>query len=57
MSPDNLFKRRQTDALMGDVNRSAIPSAGIAQRDVQKIPSLVHKARTVARPSYSKFIP
>lgn len=27
MSPDNLFKRRQTDALMGDVNRSAIPPA------------------------------
>ena len=57
MPPDNLFKRRQTDALMGDVNRSAIPPAGIARRDVQKIPSLVHKAGTVAGPLYSKFIP
>ncbi len=57
MSPDNLFKRRQTGALMGDVNRSAIPPAGIVRRDVQKIPPLVHKAGTVAGPLYSKFIP
>ena len=42
---------------MGDVNRSAIPPVGIARRDVQKIPSLVHKAGTVAGPLYSKFIP
>ena len=56
MPPDNPFKRRQT-AFMEDVNRSAIPPAGIARCDVQKIPPLVHKARTVARPLYSKFIP
>ena len=42
---------------MGDVNRSAIPPDGIARRDVQNVPSLVHKAGTVARPLYSKFIP
>ena len=57
MPPDNLFKRRQTGALMGDVNRSAIPSDGIARCDVQNVPSLVHKAGTVAGPLYSKFIP
>ena len=57
MSPDDFFKRRPTDALMGDMDRSAIPPAGIARRDVQKIPPLVHKAGTVARPLYSKFIP
>ncbi len=57
MPPDNLFKRRQTDALMGDVNRSAIPPAGTARRDVQNVPSLVHKSRTVAGPLYSKFSP
>ena len=56
MSPDDFFKRRQT-AFMEDVNRSAIPPAGMARHDVQKIPPLVHKARTVARPLYSKFIP
>ena len=57
MPPDGLFKRRQTGAFMGDVNRSAIPPAGIARRDVQNVPSLVHKAGTVAGPLYSKFIP
>ena len=57
MSPDNLFKRRQTGAFTGDMDRSAIPPAGIARRDVQNVPSLVHKAGTVAGPSYSKFIP
>lgn len=57
MPPDNLFKRRQTGAFMGDVNRSAIPPTGTARRDVQNVPSLVHKAGTVAGALYSKFIP
>lgn len=57
MSPDNLFKRRQTGAFTGDMDRSAIPPAGTARRDVQNVPSLVHKAGTVAGPLYSKFIP
>ncbi len=42
---------------MGDVNRSAIPSAVIARRDVQNVPSLDHKAGTVSGALYSKFIP
>ena len=57
MSPDNLSKRRQTGAFMGDVDRSAIPPAGIARCDVQNVPSLVHKAGTVTGPLYSKFFP